>query len=296
LIPANPTLQPKRTFPKEVYLNGEWINSEKAFVSVFDRGFMLGDGIYEVTPFYDGKPFRLKDHLDRLQYCLNEVQIEFDAFSLQEIMWEAVSRLGFSQIDCAVYIQLTRGVAPRTHFFPEQIQPTILLYAFPVSLNEFESKQASVLVSNDLRWQRCDIKSISLMANIKANDQAHSLGLDENLLVRDGFFTEGSHSSIFFVKNKMIFTHPEGPHILSGITRKVILEMCREMELEISEKALHINELKDVNEVFLTGTTTQILSVKSMLLNEKEIFNRPEVGQVTRQLQEALIKLTRSLS
>jgi len=153
-----------------------------------------------------------------------------------------------------------------------------------------------VLVSNDLRWQRCDIKSISLMANIKANDQAHSLGLDENLLVRDGFFTEGSHSSIFFVKNKMIFTHPEGPHILSGITRKVILEMCREMELEISEKALHINELKDVNEVFLTGTTTQILSVKSMLLNEKEIFNRPEVGQVTRQLQEAFIKLTRSLS
>jgi len=296
LITSNPILQPKKTFPEEVYLNGEWINPKRAFVSVFDRGFMLGDGIYEVTPFYDGKPFRLKDHLDRLQYCLNEVQIELDAFSLKEIMLEAVSRAGLSKSDCAVYIQINRGVAPRTHFFPEQIEPTVLLYAFPVSLNGFENKQASVLVSEDLRWHRCDIKSISLMANIKANDQAHSLGLDENLLIRDGFFTEGSHTSIFFVKNKMIFTHPEGPHILSGITRKVILEICREMELELSEKALHINELKDVTEVFLTGTTTQILSVKSMLLNEKEIFNMPETGEITRQLQEAFITLTRSLS
>ena len=296
MISANPILQPKKTFPKEVFLNGEWINSEKAFVSVFDRGFLLGDGIYEVTPFYDGKPFRLKDHLDRLQHCLNEIQIEFDAFSLQEIMLEAVSRSGFFQSDCAVYLQITRGVAPRTHFFPEQIQPTVLLYAFPAVLNGFENKQASVLVSEDLRWHRCDVKSISLMANIKANNQAHSLGLDENLLVRDGFFTEGSHTSVFFVKKHRIFTHPEGPHILSGITRKVILEMCREMDLELSEKALHINELKDVDEVFLTGTTTQILSVKSMLLNEKEIFNRPETGEITRQLQEAFLKLIRSLS
>lgn len=296
MIETNPKLQPKRTFPKEVYLNGEWLNSEKAFISVFDRGFMLGDGIYEVTPFYDGKPYRLKDHLDRLQYCLNEIQIKLDAGSLKEVMLEAVSRAGLSKRDCAVYIQITRGVAPRTHFFPEQIEPTVLLYAFPVFLNGFEGKQASVLVSEDLRWHRCDIKSISLMANIKANDQAHSLGLDENLLVRDGFFTEGSHTSIFFVKNNEIFTHPEGPHILSGITRKVILEMCREMDLEFSEKALHIDELKEVDEVFLTGTTTQILAVKSMLLNENEIFNKPESGEITQQLQKAFLKLTRSLS
>ena len=296
LIAANLKLQPKKPFPKEVFLNGEWINPENAFVSVFDRGFLLGDGIYEVTPFYDGKPFRLKDHLDRLQYCLNEIQIEFDAFSLQEIMSEAISRSALFQNDCAVYIQITRGVAPRTHFFPEQIQPTILLYAFPAVLNGFENKQASVLVSEDLRWHRCDIKSISLMANIKANNQAHRLGLDENLLLRDRFFTEGSHSSIFFLKNHRVFTHPKGPHILSGITRKVILEMCGEMDIEISERAVHIDELKEVDEVFLTGTTTQILSVKSMLLNEKEIFHRPEVGETTKQLQAAFLKLTRSSS
>jgi D-alanine transaminase len=295
LITTNPKLQIKKAFPKEVYLNGEWINSEKAFISVFDRGFMLGDGIYEVTPFYDGNPFRLKDHLDRLQYCLNEIQIELDAGSLKKVMLEAVSRAGLSKRDCAVYIQITRGVAPRTHFFPEQIEPTVLLYAFPVSLNGFESKQASVLVSEDLRWHRCDIKSISLMANIKANNQAHSLGLDENLLVREGFFTEGTHTSIFFVKNNEIFTHPEGPHILSGITRKLILEMCCEMNISIIEKALHIDELKEVDEVFLTGTTTQILAVKSMFLNEKEIFRRNETGENTRQLQEKFIKLTRNL-
>ncbi len=292
---ANPQLPPKKTFPKEVYLNGAWINSENAFVSVFDRGFLLGDGIYEVTPFYKGKPFRLGDHLERLQYCLNEIELEFDANSLITIILEAVSRAGFLQSDSAVYIQISRGVAPRTHFFPEQIQPTVLLYAFPALLEGFENKQASALVSEDLRWHRCDIKSISLMANIKANDQAHRLGLDENLLVRNGFFSEGSHTSIFFVKNKTIFTHPEGPHILSGITRKVILEMCREMELSISEKALHLDELGEVEEVFLTGTTTQILSVKSILFNKKEVFLRPEVGKITRQLQEAFIKLTRSL-
>jgi D-alanine transaminase len=296
LITANLNLQPKKSFPKEVFLNGEWINPENAFISVFDRGFLLGDGIYEVTPFYEGKPFRLKDHLERLQYCLNEIEIEFDAFSLQEIMLEAVTRSGFLESDCAVYIQITRGVAPRTHFFPEEIQPAVLLYAFPAVLKGFENKQASVLVSEDLRWHRCDIKSISLLANIKANNEAHRLGLDENILVRDGFFTEGSHSSIFFLKNHRIFTHPEGPHILSGITRKVILEMCREMNLEISEIALPIDELKEVDEVFLTGTTTQILSVKSMVLNEKEIFSRSGAGEITRQLQVAFIKLTRSLS
>lgn len=292
----NPELQPKKTVPKEVYLNGEWISSENAFVSVFDRGFMLGDGIYEVTPFYEGNPFRLKDHLERLQYCLNEVQIALDAGSLKEVILAAVSRAGLSSRDCAVYIQITRGAAPRTHFFPDQIEPTVLLYAFPVSLNGFERKQASVLVSEDLRWHRCDIKSISLMANIKANDQAHRVGLDENLLLRDGFFTEGSHTSIFFVKKNRIFTHPEGPHILSGITRKVILEICREMDLELSEKALHMDELKEVDEVFLTGTTTQILAVKSMFLNKREIFNKPESGEITRQLQEAFIKLTRGSS
>jgi len=152
------------------------------------------------------------------------------------------------------------------------------------------------LVSEDLRWHRCDIKSISLLANIKANNEAHRLGLDENILVRDGFFTEGSHSSIFFVKNHRIFTHPEGPHILSGITRQVILEMCREMDLEVSEKALPIDELNEVDEVFLTGTTTQILSVKSMVLNETEIFSKPGPGEITQQLQEAFLKLTRNLS
>ena len=293
---ANSKLQPKKTFPKEVYLNGEWINSEKAFVSVFDRGFLLGDGIYEVTPFYNGKPFRMNDHLDRLQYCLKEIQIGFDAFSLEDLMLEAVSRSGFFQSDCAVYIQITRGVAPRTHFFPEQIQPSVLLYAFPAVLEGFERKLTSVLVSEDLRWHRCDIKSISLMANIKANNEAHRLGLDENVLVRDGYFTEGSHTSIFFVKNNKILTHPEGAHILSGITRKVILEMCCEMDISISEKALHIDELKEVDEVFLTGTTTQILAVKSVFLNEKEIFSRQDTGDVTRRLQEAFLKLTRSLN
>lgn len=286
----------KRSYPEEVYLNGDWMPSREAFISVFDRGFMFGDGVYEVTPFYKGKPFRLKDHLDRLNYSLSQIDIELEVSSLEQIMFDAVSRGNFSEEDCAVYIEVTRGVAPRTHFFPEDVPPTILIYAFPVQLEGFEEKQASVMVSEDLRWHRCDIKSISLMANIKANTRAHRLGLNENILVRNGYFTEGSHSSIFFIENKTVFTHPEGSHILSGITRTIIIEICKDLGLKVIEEPVHFDELVEVDEVFLTGTTTQVLAVKAMRTAEEEVFRKDERGEITQQIQQAFIKMTRNLS
>jgi len=285
----------KKAYPDEVYLNGKWMPSRDAFISVFDRGFMFGDGVYEVTPFYKGKPFLLQDHLDRLNYSLSQIDIELDVKSLEQTMFDAVSRGNFSETDCAVYIEVTRGVAPRTHYFPEDVPPTILLYAFPVQLEGFENKQVSVLISEDLRWHRCDIKSVSLMANIKANTRAHRLGLHENILVRNGFFTEGSHSSIFFIKNKTIHTHPEGHHILSGITRNRIIKIGKEIGLEIIEEPVHLDELVEVDEVFLTGTTTQVLSVKNMRTTEEEVFNKEKTGKITRQIQEKFIEITRNL-
>nr|WP_279343965.1 aminotransferase class IV [Gramella jeungdoensis] len=267
----------------------------EAKISVFDRGFMLGDGVYEVTPFYEGKAFGLKEHLARLQYSLNEIIVDLDAYGLKPLMFEAISKAGLSQKDAAVYVQVSRGVAPRTHYFPDNIEPTVLIYAFPASLKGFENKQWSVLVSEDLRWHRCDIKSTSLLANIKSNTQSHSLGLDENLLVRDGLFTEGSHSTIFFIKDNIIYTHPEGPQILSGITRKFVIAICAELNIEVKEEAFPLSELERVDEVFLTGTTTQVMAVKEMYSEGNNIYDKPEIGPVTRKIQQVFIQKTRSL-
>ncbi|HSJ11404.1 MAG TPA: aminotransferase class IV [Gillisia sp.] len=290
----NTSGHPKKTYPKEVFFNGKWMPHDQAFVSVFDRGFMLGDGIYEVTPFYKGLPYRLEDHLDRLKYSLSQIEVDLEVDHIRKNMLEAVSRAGFENTDCAVYVQVTRGVAPRTHFYPIDIQPTLLIYAFAVQLEGFEKKQASVLVSKDLRWHRCDIKSISLMANIRANNEAHTAGLDENLLLRKGYFTEGSHTSIFLVKNKTIYTHPEGPHILSGITRKAIIELCADMEINVIEECVHLDELVEVDEVFITGTTTQVLAVTSMFFEGKEVFKKPNIGKLTGRIQEAFLQIVRN--
>lgn len=291
----SPSDIPKKNYPIEVFFNGSWMPHDKAFISVFDRGFMLGDGIYEVTPFYKGLPYRLEDHLDRLKYCLSQIEVEIEVDLIREIMLEAVTRAGFNNIDCAVYVQITRGVAPRTHFYPQEIQPTLLVYAYPVILEGFENKQVSVMVSKDLRWKRCDIKSISLMANIRANNESHKAGLAENILLRKGYFTEGSHSSIFFVKNKTVYTHPEGPHILSGITRKAVIELCTNLKIKVIEDCVHLDELVEVDEVFLTGTTTQILAVTAMIHKEKEVFSTTGTGRITRKLQNAFLKITRNL-
>lgn len=282
----------KKSYPEEVYFNGAWMLPGEAYISVFDRGFMFGDGVYEVTPFYKGDSFRIKDHLDRLKYSLKEIDISYDVDSLQDIMQEALTRQGLTNGDAAVYIQITRGVAPRTHYMPVDVKPTILLYAFPVVMEGFEQREANVLVSEDLRWHRCDIKSISLLANIKANDQSHKKGLSENLLVRNGYFTEGSHTSIFFVKNEKVYTHPENECILSGITRKVIIELCEDLKIEVIEKAVHIDELIEVDEVFLTGTTTQVLTVKTMVSEDGTEIYAASGKQITERLQKAFIDIT----
>ncbi len=282
----------KKTYPAEVYFKDQWIKPEEAFVSVFDRSFMFGDGIYEVTPFYDGKPFRLQEHVARVKYCLQEMNINFDASILENLMLEAVKRSSFSKEDAAVYLQISRGTAPRSHFIPEEIEPTLLLYAFKVNLANFEDRYWKVMAQEDLRWHRCDIKSTALLANTMANDVAISAGYDENLLFRNGVFTEGSHTTIFFVKNKTVYTHPEGRQILSGITRKVLLEICRDLDIPVKEEAFPVSGLSEVDEIFLTGTTTQIAPVSSVTIEGKEVF-AAQKGEITRLLQQEFVKKTR---
>ena len=285
-------MKPEKKYPKEVYLNGKWLKPEEAFVSVFDRAFMFGDGIYEVTPFYDGKGFKLKEHLKRLQYSLDQIQITFDAFSLEKLMLEAIDRAGLHNADAAVYIQVSRGAGPRSHFVPEKIETSILLYAFGVTLEGFEKKTWHVMASEDKRWHRCDIKSTALLANVMANEAAISSGFHENLLLRNGYFTEGSHSSLFVVKYGVVYTHPEGPEILSGITRAEVINICASLNIKVIEKAVHFDELVEVEEVFVTGTTTQIIPISSITHHNKKVYTTRK-DSLTKKLQEVFIKRTR---
>ncbi len=285
-------MKPQKSYPDEVFLNGQWLKPEEAFVSVFDRSFMFGDGIYEVTPFYSGRPFRLQDHVDRVQYCLHQMNISFNVDILEELMQQAVKRSSFAAEDAAVYLQITRGTAPRSHFIPEDVKSNFLLYAFQVDLADYEDRYWKVMASEDLRWHRCDIKSTALLANTMANEAAISEGFYENLLFRNGYFTEGSHSTLFFVKNGTIYTHPEGPEILSGITRKVVLELCDQLKIPVKEEAFPVAALSEVDEIFLTGTTTQIAPVSSVTIEGEEVFSSQK-GEITAALQQEFTRITR---
>ncbi|WP_134088717.1 aminotransferase class IV [Olivibacter sp. XZL3] len=275
------------TYPQTVFLNGRWIPADQATLSVFDRGFMLGDGIYEVIPFYQGKPFLLQAHLNRLHYSLQEVAIMTKLVSWEDIVTEAIQHAGLSNADGAVYMQVSRGTAPRTHFFPEQTEPTVLCYAYPLQLAGFEHKRAKVLVLEDKRWHRCDIKSTSLMGNVLANNEAHHRGYQEALLYRGDSLTEGTHTSSFFVKQAHVYTHPQGPQILPGITRMEVIAICKELGIEVKEEPVPLDRLPTMDELFLTGTTTQVLAIGQVDKENETLFRREEVGPITRTIQDA---------
>ncbi len=277
-------------FPCVVYLNGKWLLHQEARISVFDRGFMLGDGTYEVISFYEGRFFHFEDHIGRLQYSLSQIDLAFDTSVLEKLCEEAVNRNALTDSDGAVYIQITRGIAPRQHAFPASVRPTCLIYAIPVALGDFEKRQVTVKTVPDSRWSRSDIKGISLLPNVLVSEQARKEGVFEYIFVRKGMITEGTHTNIFFVKNNILLTHPADHHVLSGIGRRVVLDLCKELDISFEEKPVSLSELENVQEAFLTGTTTQITSVIKM---DDIIFNEGKTGTITRKLQQGLIGLTR---
>lgn len=278
----------KNTFPHEVHINGSWVPHHQAQVSVFDRGLLFGDGIYEVIPVYANKPFTLDEHLSRMGEGLEAIGIMFDTTELVNVVLQAISRARFQAGEGAVYIQITRGVAPRTHRFPAHSEPTVIAYAFPYAFGGFTEKTADVIVTPDERWHKCHVKSVSLMANVLANQQAHQAGADENVMARDGYMTEGSHTNIFFVKKETVYTHPKGPHILAGITRQLVLDLCAAEGIPVREEAVKLSELPEVDEAFLTGTTTQLLAIGRIIHGENpQRFRSLAAGAVTKHLQKA---------
>jgi D-alanine transaminase len=274
--------------PDLAYLNGKWMPISRAKVSVEDRGFQFADGVYELIRVYKGLPFHLREHLERLIESARQIEI---ASSLSIPQLERIALLGCQKCgdpSAKIYIQLTRGTAPRLHHFPEAIKPTwVMTFRKLVPIEEAVRKRGvSALTITDVRWGRCNIKSLNLLPNVMAREQAVRAGCFETLFIRDGIVTEGAGSNVFAVIGDRVVTPPEGPAVLSGITREVILDLGRKAGLSMVEEALSAEQLRAAREVFLTGTTIEVLPV--VRLDGKKVgTGRP--GPVSRMFYQAFL-------
>ncbi|MDO8500364.1 MAG: aminotransferase class IV [Gemmatimonadaceae bacterium] len=247
-----------------VYFDGRYITKGEVRVSPDDRGFLLGDGIYEVAAAYDGRFIALDRHMDRLRRSLGEARIDASvADPLETVFQELLERNWFANSGKAmVYLQVTRGAAPRTHAFPRTAcRPTVYAYAAPFPDLGDLAGGVGAITRPDLRWSRCDIKTISLIANVLANQEAKESGAFEAILIRDGVALEGTHTSFFGVSGGVVRTAPLSNLILPGITRELAIEAASRAGIEVREEPVPANELAVMDELFITGTTTEVVPI-----------------------------------
>ncbi len=267
-----------------VYLNGEYLPAAEARVSVDDRGFLFADGLYEVVRIYAGQPYELEEHLQRLLAGANALQIEYhDVRALEPICRRLIEENGVSG-NGIVYIQVTRGAALRKHHFPPKgTQATVYVAAKPHTgyPSHLWEDGATAITMPDNRWARCDIKSISLLPNIMANEAAMAAETFEAVLVRDGVVTEGSHSNVWGVRDGRLITYPASNYILAGITRATVFRLAGELGIPASEGLILAHELYDLDEVFLSGTTVEIMPIVAV---DGRMIVDGEPGPITRRL------------
>jgi D-alanine transaminase len=270
----------------QVFLNGRYVDHSAAAVSIDDRGFLFADGIYEVIRLYDGRPFLAEQHMRRLRTGLAALRIADPGVDLEGVAARLAETNRVSG-DGTTYIQITRGVAPRKHAFPPaDVRPTVYVVVKPFTEypdEYFRDGVAGVTVP-DTRWSRCDIKSVSLLPNVLANQHAHEADAFEALFVRDGIVLEGSHSNLFAVLDGTLITYPSCNYILTGITRNLVLELATELDIDAAEAPLPWDRLFDVSELFLSGTTTEIMPVTRV---DGRAIGTGRRGKVTEQLQRA---------
>lgn len=248
-----------------VYLNGEFLPEERALVPVNDRGFVFGDGVYEVIPAYGGHLFRLEEHLRRLQHSLDGVRIS-NPLSLEQwrqMLTDLLAHNEGARQDMSVYLQVTRGVAKRDHAFPVGVAPTVYASAGPISPLSLQVRDEGVAVVclPDIRWQHCDIKAITLLPNVLLRQQAVDAGAVEAILVRDGLVTEGAASNVFMVRDGVIITPPKSKYLLPGITRDLVLEMAQSAGLRALEQCFTPEDLRCADEIWLTSSTREVVAV-----------------------------------
>lgn len=280
------------------YYNGKLIPADDVKISPDDRGFLLADGIYEVIRWYGNFFYDLTGHVQRLKRSLGELKITWtDSNDFSSIAADLIKINHLENRNAMVYLQATRGASRRTHYFPvPAVAPTIYAYAWEFTPEE-ELKRSgiSVMVKEDIRWSRCDIKSVALLANTMSFNEAYVKGLKECIFIRNGLFTEGSHSNIFFVMDDILYTHPESNYILSGITRRNVIRIANEAGIKVIEEPVHQDSLHNIKEAFITNTSSEITPVTD-LGGYQPGGGVP--GPLTRRLQEkfdAEIKALRGL-
>jgi len=251
-----------------VYLDGNFLPVEEAKVSVLDRGFIFGDGVYEVIPAYGGHLFRLEQHLQRLGNSLKGIHLDnpLTHKQWQEIITDVVERNNNGNQDQSIYLQVTRGAAKRDHVFPEEVSQTVFVMSNPMpAVSQEKLTQGINAISHeDIRWRYCHIKSIALLPNTLMRQVAREAGADEAILNRDGKITEGAASNVFIVKNGKIITPAKDECLLPGITRDLILEIAADAGLNYSESDISVDELKNADEIWLTSSTKEILPVTQL--------------------------------
>lgn len=247
-----------------VYLNGEFLPAEQARIPVMDRGFLFGDGVYEVIPAYNGHLFRLDQHLERLDNSLRAIRM---APPLTHEAWAGVLRRLIepcAESDLSVYLQVTRGAAPkRDHAIPAGIPPTLFAMVSPIPPRapDLAERGVSAIIQEDVRWSRCDIKAITLLAAVLMRQAAADREALEAILVRDGQVYEGAASNLFIVRDGGLFTPPKSCLLLPGVTRDLVLELARAAGLPCQERDITQQELLEADEVWLTSSTREIMPV-----------------------------------
>lgn len=268
-----------------VYLNGEIVDEREALISVNDRGFVFADGIYEVIRVFGGKPFELGRHLDRLERSAAAIRLELDpsADEIGKIAEDLLIRN--DEEEASMYIQVTRGSAPRSHAIPQGVTNTTFVAIRPplAPKPEILKDGAAAITVPDDRWARCDVKVIGLTANVLARSAAVDAGAYEAIFMRDGYVTDAASCNVFAVFGATVQTAPCTNYILWGITREVVLELAREDGIDTLEASFRADQLAEADEIFVTGTSSGIVPI--VTLNGAQVANG-RVGPVTRRLME----------
>ena len=268
-----------------IYLNGKFLPIEQAYIPVLDRGFIFGDGIYEVIPVYSRKAFRLHEHLSRLQHSLDGIRLENPH---SEEQWQNLIEQIIEQNegdDQYLYLHITRGVAKRDHAFPESIAPTVFIMSNPLATppKELLTTGVAAISAQDNRWGRCDIKAISLLPNVLLRQLAVDAHTMETVLLRNGLLTEGAASNIFVVKNGILLAPPKDHRMLPGITYDVVLELAEANAIPFMVREVSEIELRTAEEVMLTSSTKEILPITRL---DGEPIGDARPGPVFRQLDQ----------
>jgi D-alanine transaminase len=249
-----------------VYLNGEFLPLENAKISVLDRGFIFGDGVYEVIPVYSRHPFRLPEHLARFERSHQAIRIQNPLTDAEwtRLVQDLVARNGGD--DQSIYLQVTRGVAKRDHAFPKDSKPTVFGMSSPLSTPTRTTVETGIpaITTIDYRWLKCDVKSTSLLGNCLLRQVAADAGAIEVVMFRDGFLTEGSSSNVFAVRNGTVLATPKNNLVLPGITYDVVIELAQAHGVPLEVRPIPETEVRSADEIWVTSSTKEVLAVTTL--------------------------------